>query len=390
MVTIRDSDVLSFNVFLLLPCLGQCITPGWFGNDCQFECHCANNADCDMLHGDCPGTCAAGYFGPACQFVSSPFMFCSPSEDCPALMDQNDETCSSADLSNLEFVFVENKLLTWIRIVFNDSSSSLRLQHDSRNQLQLEVAMCDERDVNKCEPQKKVDYATVVNNRTLDIFPTVPKVSFFFLIVFPEPVTVCSVYARTDSDCPPSRFGAGCESECNCVHQGYCVDSAGRCTSGCPHGYTGQDCWTPCPDGHFGSECNETCSVHCSGSNHSCDHRDGACNLGCDVGYQPPVCKKTCDAGTYGPGCSKNCSLHCSGPGHMCDAIHGSCELGCDAGYIAPLCDTAVRSDTNCTAGSNHNLSDSKAEALARSCGIFAVVAVVSAAIAGAIVVRKR
>ena len=47
---------------------GQCTTGVWFGKDCKFLCHCKDNKPCNGVTGECPGQCASGWFGPACQY----------------------------------------------------------------------------------------------------------------------------------------------------------------------------------------------------------------------------------------------------------------------------------------------------------------------------------
>ncbi|GFO23041.1 multiple epidermal growth factor-like domains protein 6 [Plakobranchus ocellatus] len=45
-----------------------CSQAGWFGNNCEFQCHCANNTECDRITGDCSNGCEPQWFGPACQY----------------------------------------------------------------------------------------------------------------------------------------------------------------------------------------------------------------------------------------------------------------------------------------------------------------------------------
>lgn len=44
--------------------------PLWFGIDCDMQCHCANNAECDVLTGVCPLGCENGWRGHNCQEVN--------------------------------------------------------------------------------------------------------------------------------------------------------------------------------------------------------------------------------------------------------------------------------------------------------------------------------
>ncbi|GFO50189.1 scavenger receptor class f member 2 [Plakobranchus ocellatus] len=60
--------------FLLSACLSNicmaqiCTQAGWFGNNCEFQCHCANNTECDQITGACSNGCDPQWFGPACQY----------------------------------------------------------------------------------------------------------------------------------------------------------------------------------------------------------------------------------------------------------------------------------------------------------------------------------
>ncbi|KAK3786162.1 hypothetical protein RRG08_038354 [Elysia crispata] len=45
----------------------QC-SVGWYGPNCQYQCHCAGSAPCDKHDGSCRSGCEKGWFGPACQY----------------------------------------------------------------------------------------------------------------------------------------------------------------------------------------------------------------------------------------------------------------------------------------------------------------------------------
>ena len=50
---IRYNWVTNFaQVFKAFPC--------FYGSGCILPCHCANNATCDSITGQCPGTCDTG------------------------------------------------------------------------------------------------------------------------------------------------------------------------------------------------------------------------------------------------------------------------------------------------------------------------------------------
>ncbi|KAK3796205.1 hypothetical protein RRG08_000323 [Elysia crispata] len=64
--------VLTLAIISLYACTAQtpCISDGWFGPDCQYECHCARSAPCDKVDGSCSSGCHQDWFGPACQYVN--------------------------------------------------------------------------------------------------------------------------------------------------------------------------------------------------------------------------------------------------------------------------------------------------------------------------------
>ena len=45
-----------------------CTTDGWFGRNCQYQCHCARSAACDKVDGSCSSGCHQDWFGHACQY----------------------------------------------------------------------------------------------------------------------------------------------------------------------------------------------------------------------------------------------------------------------------------------------------------------------------------
>ncbi|GFR61541.1 scavenger receptor class F member 2, partial [Elysia marginata] len=107
---------------------GQCKSRGWFGQtSCKYLCHCYNEVQCDWMTGKCPGRCAKGWFGPACQYVSSRYRVRSPSLLQPTLSNGDDNSCvplfaiqAISDLSPFQEILIDfdaPMLVTWVRIV---------------------------------------------------------------------------------------------------------------------------------------------------------------------------------------------------------------------------------------------------------------------------------
>ncbi|GFN78804.1 fibrinogen-related molecule [Plakobranchus ocellatus] len=91
----------------------QC-NQGWFGDGCQFQCHCAGNGECSRS-GTCSDGCDPQWFGPACQYDMSEY---TVGPDLSWLSDNDPATCNNND--NVQSVTVALDTphpLTWVRVV---------------------------------------------------------------------------------------------------------------------------------------------------------------------------------------------------------------------------------------------------------------------------------
>ncbi|CAL1532175.1 unnamed protein product, partial [Lymnaea stagnalis] len=75
--------------------------PGWFGNSCNYQCHCSNN-QCDVS-GECTAgsKCNSEWFGPACQYqdlFSIAVISTIPTIDQSTLKDRDDNTCLEGNI----------------------------------------------------------------------------------------------------------------------------------------------------------------------------------------------------------------------------------------------------------------------------------------------------
>ncbi|RUS92205.1 hypothetical protein EGW08_000058 [Elysia chlorotica] len=88
----------------------DCTTNGWFGPDCQYQCHCAGSAPCDKVDGSCSSGCHNDWFGPACQYrnlnqiqlnyqtsLSSTYLACGDLRTAAVNDKTLDIKCSTAD-----------------------------------------------------------------------------------------------------------------------------------------------------------------------------------------------------------------------------------------------------------------------------------------------------
>lgn len=106
---------------------------GWFGNRCQFQCHCSGPPDC-TFDGFCQSGCDPNWFGPACQYSSLPFTTYGKSHQGETwLTDKNDRTCNSLGSEVVTVALEYPHPLTWIRVVMKtaDQLEKLALEYRS-------------------------------------------------------------------------------------------------------------------------------------------------------------------------------------------------------------------------------------------------------------------
>ncbi|GFO34058.1 hypothetical protein PoB_006056300, partial [Plakobranchus ocellatus] len=92
-----------------------CTTPGWFGKWCLFQCHCLDDVACDQ-NGDCFNGCAAGWFGPQCQYKSSEIKVTIEGRESDVLTDNNVETCVGNGTTFLNVSLLFPQMFTWMRV----------------------------------------------------------------------------------------------------------------------------------------------------------------------------------------------------------------------------------------------------------------------------------
>ncbi|KAK3774958.1 hypothetical protein RRG08_040546 [Elysia crispata] len=114
-------------------CAAQC-DRGWFGNNCQYQCHCAGSAECDN-GGHCSSGCAENWFGPACQYVAMGFTVVGSNW----LTDSDDSTCNDGTIRTIYAALDTPIPLTWVRVVVNDEAyiDQIRLFKKVQNSNQL-------------------------------------------------------------------------------------------------------------------------------------------------------------------------------------------------------------------------------------------------------------
>ncbi|KAK3741215.1 hypothetical protein RRG08_000544 [Elysia crispata] len=97
-----------------------CTTDGWFGPDCQYQCHCAGSAPCDKHDGSCSSGCHQDWFGPACQYARMGFTV-TGNFNSSWLTDNKDTTCNRENLRSVTVTLDTPIPLTWLRVVVSDA-----------------------------------------------------------------------------------------------------------------------------------------------------------------------------------------------------------------------------------------------------------------------------
>ncbi|KAH9490847.1 hypothetical protein Btru_033546 [Bulinus truncatus] len=86
---------------------------GWFGDYCQYKCHCKNNP-CNS-DGSCKGAgCESGWFGYKCQYRNL------ITQDNSWLTDENDDTCNEdKSIDKVSLPLNRDNIFTWLKLIFN-------------------------------------------------------------------------------------------------------------------------------------------------------------------------------------------------------------------------------------------------------------------------------
>ncbi|KAK3756438.1 hypothetical protein RRG08_029107, partial [Elysia crispata] len=134
-----------------------CVTDGWFGLNCQYQCHCAGSAPCDKHDGSCSSGCHQDWFGPACQYDR--MSYSGPGW----LTDSDDTTCNTGNTQPVTVILDTPIPLKWVRVVVSDA--------DSLNQIHLSYQLPGSFTPLACPGLRKAK----VDNLTMDIECSTPE-----------------------------------------------------------------------------------------------------------------------------------------------------------------------------------------------------------------------
>ncbi|RUS75220.1 hypothetical protein EGW08_017010 [Elysia chlorotica] len=150
----------------------QCQRAGWFGTGCRYQCHCADDNQCDGTTGACPAGCDPEWFGPACQYVSSQFTPRGTYSDLAWLTDGDPDTCNDGNLHTITVDLDTPQPLTWLRLVVNDSDLLNDFQDAEHQYIGIlgctgaKTARVDKLTIDvACDTEHVVDHVTLTGSR---------------------------------------------------------------------------------------------------------------------------------------------------------------------------------------------------------------------------------
>ncbi|XP_059162884.1 uncharacterized protein LOC131946226 [Physella acuta] len=143
----------------------------WFGDKCQYMCHCLNQVTCDSDSG-CLYGCQPGWFGPGCQY-----------EDIRELATSGKEACTNPDnVTNYRTITWKIAYpVSWVRVrtVYRGSADGVRVRYKRQKNSKSWVNF----------PDKKV----FVDSDTIDFFSLQAKMVISLQLVI-DRKTVCQIH----------------------------------------------------------------------------------------------------------------------------------------------------------------------------------------------------
>ncbi|KAK3742964.1 hypothetical protein RRG08_005397, partial [Elysia crispata] len=161
-----------------------CTTDGWFGPDCQYQCHCAGSAPCDKHDGSCSSGCHQDWFGPACQYASMAFKsYDRYLNDLTWLTDRNDTTCNERKLWTVYISPVTSIPISWVRVVLQDKAKT--------NEIHFGYELNGSRKAMTCDTKERT---AMVDKRTYDIICNIQNAVTTFYLYGEGVKSLCSLY----------------------------------------------------------------------------------------------------------------------------------------------------------------------------------------------------
>ncbi|KAK3783666.1 hypothetical protein RRG08_059854 [Elysia crispata] len=153
---------------------------GWFGPDCQYQCHCAGSAPCNKHDGSCSSGCHQDWFGPACQYASVAFNVTFRQKNVSWLADKDDMTCNNGKTIRLRIKTQVPIHLSWIRAVFKDTAKNKQIYLKKIEQGKKQRLICQS--------------TALVNKTTYDIVCKTQKSAKKYVLFGSGVKSLCSIY----------------------------------------------------------------------------------------------------------------------------------------------------------------------------------------------------
>ncbi|XP_067684440.1 multiple epidermal growth factor-like domains protein 10 isoform X2 [Haliotis asinina] len=331
----------------------------WFGNKCQYKCHCKDELEvCDKLSGACTSQCAEAWTGTGCQThnmalnktahqegtwsdasncSTTSTTYCGPR---PASLAVDGSTDQDFRHGSCSHTALGRTITSWdlslgslhqiyrMKIYFPQkdiySTVGLKVTVDGAVCYVSNTSLPTIADITCRQPLRGV-FVSI----NLPPFPTSPGVTGGPI---DRVLVLCEVLIY---ECDEFWFGANCSQLCRCQNTSeVCDKMTGECPrTGCSAGWMGTDCQTECLAGLYGVKCDQSCPG-CPG-NGSCNRNNGSCSTLCPAHYTGANCDR-CHDDWYGPSCQLPCG-ECRNDG-PCNTTTGLCPDGCDPGWQGALC----------------------------------------------------
>ncbi|XP_067685393.1 multiple epidermal growth factor-like domains protein 10 [Haliotis asinina] len=317
---------------------------GWFGDDCDKQCHCLDNKEvCDKITGHCSSGCTSGFSGKNCQTLCSDGSFGNNCDKRCHCLDRvcNRMTGHCSSRCTLGFsganCQTQNVALGAIAVQSSvyyepyETSRPLNLTAnyavDGRVSDNLRDSPCahtDERDrtpswtvfpnssrhdkihrlklyLRKSWLDRYEGMEILVDNQICYVLPRNKQPDYITDVTCRQPLSGNRVTIQTRQEfltlcevqifvCSDGWFGDDCDKQCHCLdNKEVCDKITGKCSSGCIPGFTGANCHSLCSDGLFGDDCDKQC--HCLDNKEVCDKMTGHCSNGCASGFSDANCQ---------------------------------------------------------------------------------------------------
>ncbi|KAK3738417.1 hypothetical protein RRG08_037054 [Elysia crispata] len=368
------------------PCDG--CEAGWFGSQCEFQCHCATEGECcGIQDGFCSSGCHPEWFGPGCQYFSMNFT-AAPGSASGWLTDRDDATCNQEEGGHQTItVTLDTPIpVSRIRVVLTNAGllSQLAISY------QLESSRKPSRQENASELR-----SIKVDDTTMDIFYNSPDIVANLTLSGKAVKELCSLYISGGRNMALKQATEQSSLYLN-WHAAHAVDGRPETSQYypshfeiCTHTPEGEAGWWRVIFQHpvevsrilvynRGGDCleglcadrlvNFSMAVQTQTTDginvRAYTYRDPGgpgqdvytvipsprisslvSEVRIDVGPGKDIltlCEVQvfgdCPLGTYGFGCSERCSPACMGPQQACGQLDGACDQ-CNPGYTGKHCD---------------------------------------------------